>query len=283
MSGGGQQTQQTTQVQLSPEQQQLLNMSMPFAKQYAEHQPTLPTTSQVAGFTAPQVEGQQTTLDAAHGALADTARSGAGAHEFLTSGAALDPATNPGLQAAIRGVTQPMQENFMETVIPAIRSAGTAAGPLGSREGIAEGIAAGKEERAEGGAVGSLVSQNYQNALDQMTRAMGLTPTVQQGELEPGVAESSVGDVQQQLEQQKLTEAFNKYMYPQLQPMMTAEQMASLASGIPGGGSTTTGSATSQSPAWQQALGYGTLASALLGSGGIAGGISSLAPLLAFI
>ena len=63
--GSGQQTQQTTQVQLSPEQQQLLNMAMPFASQFSKNQPKLPAGSSVAPFTAPQVAGQTATLGAA--------------------------------------------------------------------------------------------------------------------------------------------------------------------------------------------------------------------------
>src|SRR5216684_2145372 len=179
MGGGGQTTQQTTKTELSPEQQQLLNMSMPFAAQYAKNQPVLPGGSSVAGFTDPQKAGQEQILQAAGpgGALQSTANEGASAHNFLTSGAALDPNSNPGLRAAIRGAIQPMEENFQETVLPGIRSAGTAAGPLGSREQIAEGIAAKGEERAVGGVAGAMESQNYMNALDQMTRAMGLTPT----------------------------------------------------------------------------------------------------------
>lgn len=259
---------------------------MPFASKYAQNQPVLPSGSSVAGFTDPQKAGQAATLGAAGpgGAVSQEAQGGAAAHDFLTSGKALDPNSNPGLQAAIRGAVQPMEENFQETVLPGIRSAGTAAGPLGSREQIAEGIAAKGEERAVGSVTGSMENQNYQNALDQMTRAMGLTPTVQQGSLEPGAATSAVGDVQQQLEQQQLTEAFNKFMFPQTQPLSTAESFAGMAGGIPGGGSTTQGTASnSGAPAWQQAAGYGTLAAGLLGSGGLAGGMASLAPLLAFI
>ncbi len=275
MSGGGQQTsQQTTQQILSPEQQQLLNMAMPFASKYAQNQPTLPTGSSVAGFTDPQKTGQAQTLGAAGpgGELSQEAKNAAGAQSFLTSGASLSPDANPGLRAAIAGAVRPIEQNFSENIEPAIREGGVGVGQFGGgREGALEGIATQAEQQAIGSTAGSMESANFQNSLDQMTRAMGLTPTVQQASLEPGAATSSVGDVQQQLEQQQLTEAFNKFMFPQTQPLSTAESLSSIASGIPGGGSTTSGSVTSNPSLMQQIMGYGGLAAGLFGGQGMFG------------
>lgn len=282
MGGGGQTTQQTTKVDLSPEQQQLLNMAMPFAQKYGENQPVLPSGSSVAGFTDPQKAGQAATLAAAGpgGAVGGTAADAAAAHDFLTSGKALDPSTNPGLAAAIKGAVQPIEENYSENIIPQIKEGGVGVGQFGGgREGALEGIASQAEQRAIGATAGGIETQAYEQGLDQMTRALGLSPTVQQAELEPGAATSSVGDVQQQLEQQQLTEAFNKFMFPQTQPLSTAEALAGVAGAIPGGGTTTTGNIQSSISPWQMAAGAGGLAAGLLGSGGIA----SLAPLFSFL
>src|SRR5215467_642850 len=137
MAGGGsQQTQQTTKVELSPEQQQLLNMAMPFAEKYGANQPTLPTGSSVAGFTAPQTAGQAQTLNAAGGDVQSSANNAARAQDFLTSGAAFDPRTNPGLEATIEGAVRPIEQNFSENILPSIREGGVGVGQFGGgREG----------------------------------------------------------------------------------------------------------------------------------------------------
>jgi hypothetical protein len=274
MSGGGQTSTQTTQQILSPEQQNLLNMAMPFATKYAQNQPVLPSGSSVAGFTDPQKAGQTQTLQAGApgGQLSQEAQNAAGAQSFLTSGASLDPNSNPGLNAAIQGAVRPIEQNFSENIEPAIREGAVGTGQFGGgREGALEGIATQAEQQAIGSTAGQMESANYQNSLDQMTRAMGLTPTVQQASLEPGAATSAVGDVQQQLEQQQLTEAFNKFMFPQTQPLQTAEALSGIAAGIPGGGSTTTGQVNNQMSPLQMAMGFGGLGAGLFGGQGMFG------------
>lgn len=278
MGSGSQSSTQTTQTILSPEQQQLLNLAMPFATKYAQNQPTLPSGSSVAGFTGPQQQGQSQTLAAAGsgGPLQSEASGAQGAQNFLTSGAALNPSSNPGLAAAIQGAVTPIEQNFSENIEPAIREGGVGVGQFGGgREGSLEGIATQGEQQAIGATAGQMESTNYQNALDQMTRAMGLTPTVQQASLEPGAATSAVGDVQQQLEQEQLTEAFNKFMFPQTEPIMTAEQLAALSAGIPGGGSTTTGQVNNQMSPLQMAMGFGSLGASLFGGNGMFGANSA--------
>lgn len=275
MGGGGQQsTQSTTTVQLSPEQQQLLNMAMPFAKQYAENQPKLPDSSSVATFTDPQKQGQAQTLAAAGagGPLQQTANTAGQGYNFLESGAVLDPNRNPGLKSAIQGAIDPIEENFTENILPGIREGGVATGQFGGgREGALEGIASQGEQRAIGGTAGAIETSAYQSGIDAMTKALGLAPTVQQAQLEPGAATSAVGDVQQQLEQEQLTEAFNKFMYPQTQPISTAEQLSAIAAGIPGGGSTTTGTVNSSLSPLQTAMGFGSLGASLFGANGMFG------------
>lgn len=287
MGGGGSQTStQTTQQILSPEQQQLLNLAMPFANQYAQNQPTLPSGSSVAPFTQAQQQGQQQTLQAGApgGQLQQEANNAQNAQGFLTSGAALDPNSNPGLQEAISGAVRPIEQNFSENILPSIREGGVGTGQFGGgREGALEGVASQAEQQAVGSTAGQMESSNYQNALDQMTRAMGLSPQVQQTALEPGLATSGVGDVQQQLEQQQLTEAFNRFMFPQTEPLSTAESLSSIAAGIPGGGSTTTGTVNSSLSPLQMAMGFGSLGASLFGGSGMfgsSGAFSSFLPAL---
>lgn len=282
--GGSQQSQSTTTTQLSPEQQNILNLAMPFVSGYSANQPQLPGWSSVAGFTPAQTAGQSQVLNAAApgGSLSQTGQNAAGAQSFLTSGAALNPASNPGLAASIQGAVLPIEQNFAENIEPSIREGGVGVGQFGGgREGSLEGIATQAEQQAIGSTAGTMMSQNYQNALDQMTRAMGLTPQVQEAQLAGPEATTAVGDVQQQLEQQQLTEAFNKYMYPQLQPLSTAESLAGIAAGIPGGGSTTVGTGQSNLSPVQMAMGYGALGAGLFGGQGMfspTGAFSSLIP-----
>jgi hypothetical protein len=279
MGGGGQTSTQTTQVNLSPEQQSLLNMAMPFATQFAQNQPQLPSGSSVAPFNPNQTSGQQQVLNAAGSGVSQSANNAGNAQSFLTTGAALNPASNPGLSAAIQGAELPIEQNFSENIEPAIREGGVGVGQFGGgREGALEGIATQAEQQAIGATAGQMENQNYQNALDQMTKAMGLTPTVQQAQLEPGTATSSVGDVQQQLTQEQLTEAFNRFMFPQEQPLSTAESLASIASGIPGGGSTTTGQVNSSLSPFSTAVGLGSLGASLFGGNGMFGNSGAFGP-----
>lgn len=282
MGGGGQQSSTTTTQQiLSPEQQQLLNMAMPFAQKYGENQPTLPPGSSVAGFTPAQQQGQSMALNAAGGNLQNMANSTANAQQFLTSGAALNPSSNPGLEAAISGAVRPIEQNFSENIMPSIREGGVGTGQFGGgREGALEGIASQAEQQAVGSTAGQMESSNYQNALDQMTRAMGLTPQAEQGVLEPATATSAVGDVQQNLNQQLLTEAFNRYMFPQTEPLSTAESFASIAAGIPGGGSVTNSTMNTNPSFMQQMLGFGSLGASLFGGNGMFGGSGAFSSFL---
>lgn len=278
MGGGnsGQQTTQQTTVQLSPDQQSLLNMAMPFAQQFASNQPQLPSGSSVAGFTPAQTTGQNMALDAAGGNVQSSANNAAGAQSFLTSGAALNPNSNPGLAAAIQGAELPIEQNFSENILPSIREGAVGNGQFGGgREGALEGIASQAEQQAVGSTAGTMESQNYQNALDEMTKAMGLTPQVQEAELQPAATVSGVGDVQQQLNQELLTEAFNKFMFPQEEPLSSAESLAGIAAGIPGAGSTTTGTATSNPSLLSQIAGLGSLGAAVFGGNGMFGNNSA--------
>lgn len=266
-----QQSQQTTQTQLTPEQNQLLQLGMPFAQQYAANPPKLPEGSVVAGFNPLQQTAQGMALGAA-GNQGKTAENATGAHSFLTTGAALDPNSNPGLRGAIDYATKPIERNLTENILPNLRSEATGAGGMGGSRGeIAQGIASRGTQEAVGGVSSQMANANYQNALDQMTRAMGLTPTVQQSQIAPAGTVGAVGDVNQNLTQQRLTEAFQKYMFPQEQPAAMAQQLYGWASGIPGGGTTTQGTNTQQMSPLQTAMGLGSLGAGLFGANGMFG------------
>lgn len=271
MSGMGksdnQQT-QNTKTELSAEQQRLLQLGMPFAENAAANPPKLPDGSSVAGFNPLQTQAQGMALGAA-GNQAGTAADATGAHSFLTTGAALNPDSNPGLRGAIDYAVAPIQRNLTESTLPQLRSESVGAGQMGGSRGeIAQGIASRGASEAEAGVSSQMASRNYENALDQMTRAIGLTPSVEASQLAPASTVGAVGDVNQNLDQQRLTEAFNKFMFPQEQNLSMAQYLMGLSSGIPGGGTTSTGTTTNNMSPLQQAMGIGSIVSGLLGGGG---------------
>src|SRR5262252_5210999 len=143
MGGGGtQQTQNTTTQQLTPQQQQLVGMSMPQWAQFSNQQMSLPTGSQaVAGFTPAQQQGQADILGQA-GQLGNTVGTAAGTNRYLSSGAFLDPGSNPYVQNAVSAATQPIFQDLSQRTLPAQQAAGAAGSGVnygGSREGIQEG------------------------------------------------------------------------------------------------------------------------------------------------
>lgn len=246
MSGGGgspqQQTTETKQV-LSPEQQQILGYAMPGIKDFAAKVPERYQGNQVAPFTEPQVAGQQMALGAA-APQADIA-SGA-AHSVQNFYKDIwNPADNPNLRGAISAATAPIQENLTQSTLPAIRSDAENTGNFGaSRQGIAEGLASTGASRAIGETGAKLAQSTYDTNIDAQLKALGLAPTVQGAQLAPATTTSGVGDVQQALNQANISQDVGNFNYDQYAPFLQSQELASLVSGIPGGGSTSTSTAT---------------------------------------
>lgn len=261
---------QTTQYNMSPEQRQILGLAMPSLSGFAEANPTaaniIPSTSGVAGFNPTQLAGQQQVLGAAQGQAGVTG-SAAGGNQYLTSGAVLDPNTNPGLRGAITAATRPITTDLLEKALPAVRSGAEAANQFGgSRQGIAEGQAIRGAEEATADATAKVVNPAYQAGLDAMTKNIGLAPSVAQGLAIPGVTTSGVGDVQQALTQQQLTEQQQRQQTSAMWPLMMGQQLAGIAGALPGGGTTTTASGPQAPSGLSQALGFGGMGLSALSS-----------------
>jgi hypothetical protein len=274
MSGGGGTTtsQQQTSTQLSPDQQALMGLAMPALQKYAANPTTVPTSGLVAPFTAAQTSGQNQVLGV-NPTQSGVVQSGADASNFLTSGRALDPSTNPAEAAQIHAATLPIEQQLTEGTLPALREQATGVGQTGSsREGVAEGIASRGAAQAEGATAANIANTDYQNALDQMTKALGMTPSTAAAQAIPGATTSAVGDTQQQQQQQNIDAQLMAQLYNSQQPLATGEALAGIAAGIPGATVTSTGSQTAPPPSiLQQILGGGSLAAALLGKGGLPG------------
>lgn len=286
MGGSPNQGTQTTTSTPSPAAQNLANSSAALAANYAGMGGlTLPGFSPIAGFTPNQVAGQNmaTSMAGPGGALQQLSNNAVGANTFLTTGAALDPSSNPGLAKAITAAQQPVMQNFQESVIPGLRSNATATGNIGSsREGVAEGMATQQLGSTLGNIAGTMENANYQNALDQMTKAMGLTPTVDTAAITPATTMSGVGDVQQALNQSNLGYLWNSKLFPQENLLSTAQALGQIAGSLPGGTTSSTASGSTSPSALQYMLGAGSLGAGLFGSGGLFGsaGLGSLSSLL---
>lgn len=200
-----------TQVVLSPEQRELLDLSMPSLRQFAASPPRLPEGTQIAGFDPLQQQAQgevlqagqdyrsalagaRSALEGAAPAAQNVATQAAGTYGTLTSGDLLRPESNPALQeymtSAINAGTAPIVDDLLQRALPAVRSGARMAGQYGgSRQGIAEGLAIQGAERQVGdvGAriASQIASQGYGQGLDAMTRGLGLTGAVQGAQVAP--------------------------------------------------------------------------------------------------
>lgn len=279
MGGGGQpsQTTQTTKVEMSPEQRQLYQMAIPKIAGWANSVPQRYQGSQVAGFDEAQIAGQNMALGAA-GTQQGLAQNAADTANFYTGGDIWNPASNPNLQGAIDAATRPITENFTRTVLPSIKSEAISTGNFGSsRQGVAEGLAAGEMSQAVGDTASKLVQDQYRTNIQAQLSALGMTPMLQDAALRPAVTTSGVGDVRQALAQALLGEQVSNFNYDQMAPYLQGKDIASLVGTIPGGTTTSTGTATQPGGGARSAMGGAmtgfTLGNAIMpGIGGVVGG-----------
>lgn len=248
-SGGGTtHTTSTTTQELSPEQRQLFSLVIPKAEQFINQPLQLYPGSTVAGFDPLQQAGREMTVEAAQGLVPQVENTQAASNFLL--GPVLFPESNPALRAATDAAIRPVTENFTENILPALaRDAISAGGYGGTRQSIAEGLA-GKEVVAQSGDIAAnLANQAYQQGLNAMVAALSQQPQLFQAALLPGTAVEAVGAQGRQLEQARLTEAASKFMNTQILPFLQAQEVASLAAGIPGG--TVTSNTVGQAPGLQ--------------------------------
>lgn len=274
-SSSQQPAQTSTQVVLAPEQRQLLAMAMPYLQGFANQPLSQPNAAQtVAPFNQNQIAGQNQAL-ASTMAMNDLLQSAGMGNQFLTSGAALDPRTNPGLQGTIDAATRPIMQNLTNTVLPGIRGQ-AAFGPQGtpsanyggSRQGIAEGIAGRGALDATGDAASKIAFQGYGQGLDAMVKGLGLAPGLASSMTLPALTTSGVGDVQQNLAQRQLTADTSAAMFPQWADYIKGTALLGGVNAIPTAGAVSTGPQPNQ-PGFGSALtgaAGGALTGASLGS-----------------
>lgn len=240
--------------------------------------------STVAGFTGPQLQGQQMALDAAN-AMGPQIQSAQGASQFGTSGAVLSPDSNPYLAQHAQAATRPIQEQLVEEVIPGIESQAVAQGAYSSnRPGVSKAMATGRAADAMGDVTTDIYSNAYGQGLDYMGKSLALAPQTMQLGTMPSQIYQGVGSQQQQMDQAQLTDLVNKFEQQQMEPWDRLSQYGSLVGGGNYGGtsnrqvdratnqalSTLGGGATG---AWMGSMvpGWGAGAGSMLGPAGWAG------------
>lgn len=203
-----------------------------------------------------------------------------GAQDFITSGALLDPNTNPALKGMTDAAVRPLTDNLMQRVLPGIRSQAVGGGMLGSsRQGIAEGQAIDDYLRQAGDVSTAIQNNSFNQGLGAMLqgtaqgtqmgiagaglagdmskgaatagsdlwmKSLGMSPEIAKLAFLPGMTMEAVGAMGQQENQARLTEQANRFTQEQMLPFLQAQDVAQLAFGIGGGSSTST--ATGQNP-----------------------------------
>jgi hypothetical protein len=284
----GQDTKTTTQ-QLTPEQQNLVGMSMPNWAQFNASNMSMPTGSQaVAGFTQPQQQGQQSILGST-GQMGDVVGQAAKTNQYLSSGAFLDPGSNPYVKNAVSAATQPIFQDLSQRTLPGQQATGAAGSGVnygGSREGIQEGLDVQGAQRAAGQAGANIMNTALGQGLQATGQAVAQAPASASGLALPGGMQEAVGGEQQQQGQNVLNANNAAAMFQQMLPLLKAQALTSGAGALPGGSTTATGQSSSNPGLLADVLGGASAAGGLLGGLGAAGGsagIMGLAPLLGLV
>lgn len=280
MGGSTQSDTKTTTQQLTPEQQSLVDAAMPNYQAFAASTPTLPGSSSVAPFNSNQIAGQNDVL-ATTGRQGNVVGSAANANQYLTSGAALDPSSNPALADYQKTAVQPIFDNLNSVTLPQLSanastgSGGISANVGGSREGIAQGLATRSANNAAGATEANIANSGYGAGLNAMLQSIGAAPGTAAGLTVPGVTKSTVGDVQQQQTQAGLSADTAASQFAQWLPYLKASLLTQGAGALPGGSATSVGTSNKDPGVFSDLIGGASAA------GGLAGGLSKLLPVLA--
>lgn len=262
-------TTQTNKVELSPAQEEISQLGLPLARQYAKSKLELPNYS-IAGFSPDEVAAQNMARDQAYGGMTDLSQQAATTNKFLLDPALLDPSSNPYLQQQGNAIQQHMTQNLTESILPALRTGSVVAGGLNSggatKQGLATGMAVGRTNQEIGNALSSLYSNAYSTGLGAMGQAVQANPSVMKGLLYPSTIVSGIGGQIRGMEQAQIDNAAQQQWLSQMLPFYQAQNIYSLMGTMPGGSgvSTVTGAQPQSNPA-MSGLG-GAASGAVLGS-----------------
>jgi hypothetical protein len=204
--------------------------------------------------------------------MSDVVGTAAGTNQYLSSGAFLDPGSNPYVQNAVRAATAPIFQDLSERTLPAQMATGAAGSGVnygGSREGIAEGLDVQGAQRAAGQTGANIMNTALGQGLTATNQAIGQAPTTAGSLALPGATLGAVGSEQQQQFQNWLNSQNASQMFQQLLPLFKAQAMTQGAGALPGGSATTTGQSNTDPGLFQDILGLGSTAGGLMGGYGM--------------
>ncbi len=242
-------TTQTTSTALSPDAQNLFSSAiLPQIQQGAK--PITPFSGPtVAGFNPNQVAGQNQVVGAA-GQNQQLADAGSAAQKYFLDPSRMDVTNDPLIQNQANAVSQNGVQDFLQRILPGIRSGATQAGGAfsgaNSHDAIAQGQAGGDASRYLQQTLATLYGGAYQNAAQRAQTAQGQNAQVMANATAPGIQQDAVGQAQQAQAQKELDAQISQYYMPyQLQQAQVTSLLQQLGL-MPG--STTTSNATGTAP-----------------------------------
>jgi hypothetical protein len=258
---------QTSQVKLSPEQQKIADLAFPYAQSYAEKPLQTYSGTGVAGFTPLEQQAQQGYVNGAAPTVGDLATKSADSQKMLLDpNFQLDVANNPYLRAAMNATTDQVTNNLQTRILPNLRSEGTAGSGMysgaSSRDAIREGQAIGDTNRNLGDTIAKTMLDAYTGGRASLQGAVQGNAAVQGQQLMAPDILGAVGGQERGMNQALLDEQIKNFYTQQKLPLLQAQELMGLISGMPGG--TTVGQATGNVPKANPLLqGGGVLASIL--------------------
>lgn len=207
-------------------------------QQYQTQQPQYYPGQTVAQPTAATTQGQQMMLDAAGGAQ-QTSAGAQGYNQMITSGALLNPASNPWLPAAAAGTVAPVYQQLMQSTLPGIRNQFQGAGQMGgTRDALAQGTAIGLTNQGALNTIANMYNTAYGQSLAAGTAAQAAAPGLVGAAAKPSEMVSAVGTQQQQQAQANINADIARWNYNQTLPQQALSTYASMISGNYGGSMT---------------------------------------------
>jgi hypothetical protein len=156
--------------------------------------------SLIAGFTQPQIQGQNAALSAASGPLTQMAGMGGQAWGQALNA---DPTQSPFFAQSLQASYNPFIRNFMQSILPGIRGDAVGVGQAGSsRQGIAQGMASQGLLQQLGDMTSQMGQNAYNTGAQQRLGALGMMPQIMGAQLAPAETMMNVGGQQQAMNQQ---------------------------------------------------------------------------------
>lgn len=149
-----------------------------------------------------------------------------------------NPFQNPAYGQAVDAAVRPIQDQFLQSVLPNIRTSSVGSGQYGgSRQDLANNIATQSYLREVGDTTGQLAYDTYNRGITAGLQTLALGPTVGQQLGMPGQFYATAGGVQQNQAQAEKNAVMDRYNERMLGPFQIALQSLQAANGVPGGSS----------------------------------------------